>query len=426
MKVTIISSQELSTQGPAPNQHASAGQQYTFPILQQYDQFVHAQGPFGGAHSLGTIHQLYEWGLFQTKSAKRDQFWVVTVEEQHTGKILASALIIRQNLPFNKCWLYCPRGPLVDYSNPQITAALFAKIAELAHQQNAVFLRFDPAVEAEMQNAVPFHLIPNARPAHAHYQPESTLIVDLQPDPAAILAQMKPKGRYNIKVAQKHGVKIRCATAAPNATSASSAAPNSVAHATQATSDLQAFYDLLTQTTTRDQFSGHPLKYYQEILATLGPHQAKLYLAEYTPPAPAPHETPAPSHAPAHQHHAATQILAAAIVTYFNDTATYYFGASSNENRNTMAPYLLHWQIMQDAKTAGYKFYDLFGISPENPNDKSSTPHPWQSVTDFKLKFGGMRINYIPAAEIIYKPFWYACIRLTKAANRLIKYFRKN
>jgi lipid II:glycine glycyltransferase (peptidoglycan interpeptide bridge formation enzyme) len=80
-----------------------------------------------------------------------------------------------------------------------------------------------------------------------------------------------------------------------------------------------------------------------------------------------------------------------------------------------MAPYLLHYKAMINAKEMGYKWYDFFGIAPENqPN------HPWAKVTDFKKKFGGKIVNYFPAQEIIYKKNWYLIIRLAKWAKKLL------
>ena len=177
---------------------------------------------------------------------------------------------------------------------------------------------------------------------------------------------MKPKGRYNIKIARKHGIAIRISNDDPQ-------------------KDIKTFYKLFQDTTSRDRFSGHSLDYYQNMFLFLEP-RPKLYIAEYK-----------------------DQPIAAIIVTYFHKTATYYFGASSNEHRNLMSPYLLQWQAILDAKKAGYSYYDLFGIAPEGKQK-----HPWAGVTAFKLKFGGKRVNYLHAREIIYKPFWYALIKLAK------------
>lgn len=316
---------------------------------QKYDRFVEK-------HPLGSIHQLWEFGEFQITTHGRSKMWAIGLMDR---EIQSSALIIRQDLPFKKCWLYVVRGPLLNFSSTNEVTQIFDHIKKIAKQENAIFLRFDPALEEKIS-------IPQAGRAHAHYQPESTLIISLQPSEEEILAQMKPKGRYNIKVAQKHNVKIRLSEGKKE--------------------DLQKFYSILMETTARDQFSGHPLDYYENMLEKLGPEKAKLWLAEYNGKA-----------------------IAGVIATYFGDTATYYFGASSSQNRNTMAPYLLHWEIMKHAKKEGFKYYDMFGIAPEN-----SPHHPWAGVTEFKLKFGGKRINYIPAMEIIYQPFWYLIVKVAK------------
>jgi lipid II:glycine glycyltransferase (peptidoglycan interpeptide bridge formation enzyme) len=337
-----------------------------------YDKFV-------SAHPLGSIHQLWDWGVFQSQSGIRDRFHVVAVTEG--TRYLASALVISQILPFGKCWLYCPRGPLGDYRTGSGHAALkavFEEIRSIAVKEDAVFLRFDPPLEDTYVPEVRslFGDL-GARPAHAHYQPENTLILDLKHAPEEILKNMKPKGRYNIKVAQKHGVKIRVSDLSGDS----------------GKKDLEGFHALMKETASRDGFSGHPLFYYKKMLEVLGSGMAKLYVAEYD-----------------------GKILAGMIATYFGRTATYYFGASSGEHRNTMAPYILHWQAINDAKAAGFHYYDFFGIAPEG-----DTKHPWAKVTDFKMKFGGERVNYMPAQEIVYKPFWYALIKIAKFARGVMR-----
>lgn len=360
---------------------------------QKFDQFVQN-------HPLGSIHQLSRWGQFQSKTHGRERFFMLTTTHDEHGKISASALVIRQSLPFKKCWLYCPRGPLADYENPQNLQQLFQKIAALARQENAVFLRFDPPLPPSTPLQKNLAALLHARPAHAEYQPAHTLMLDLTLSPAELLAGMKPKGRYNIRVAQKHGLKIRVSTAE------------------NFKKDLKIFYDLLRQTTSRDQFSSHPLSFYENMLNDLGPEKAKLYLAT---PATASSATPAFSAAtnPAETTAIAARTtatlapIAAIIVTHFKDTATYYFGASANESRQLMAPYLLQWQAILDAKVRGLKHYDFLGISPQN-----EPHHPWAGVSDFKLKFGGKRVEYLPAREIVYQPFWYALTKIAKFLRR--------
>ncbi|MBD3328852.1 peptidoglycan bridge formation glycyltransferase FemA/FemB family protein [Candidatus Peregrinibacteria bacterium] len=314
-------------------------------------------------HPLGSIHQIPQWGDFQTTLKGREKYFLFT-QKNSADQIINSALIIKQDLPFGLSWFYSPRGPLIDWQNIDGAKPLFDAIKNEAKKQKAVFLRVDPPVTTS-------YGLKNSKNAHAHFHPECTNIVDLNQSEEDILKQMKPKGRYNIKVAKKHNVEIKVSE--------------------DPIKDIEVFYKLFSATTQRDAFHGHPLHFYKAMVEKLPAKNVKLYFAY--------HEN---------------EPLASAIVTFFKDTATYYFGASSSNKRNTMAPYLLHWQIMQYSKKAGFKNYDFFGIAP--PNEKN---HPWSKITDFKLKFGGEIIQYQNAKELIYKPFWYQVIKIYKQLRGL-------
>ncbi len=348
-------------------------------ILTNLDQTTY--NSFLQNHPQADLHQTWQWGEFQAQIPGRGKFWVVVVENKN-NEIIASALVILQTFPFKKSWLFCPRGPLLSEHHPEATTLLFQKIQEIAHTEQSVFLRLEPPKNFTL----PLNANPKFRPAHAHHQPENTLFLDLNLTEPDLLKQMKPKGRYNIKVAQKHGVSICIAENTPE--------------------DFAKFQDLLAQTSTRDHFGVHNISYYQKLINTLGATQAKLYFAELPS---SENSSPSTTLSQQSKHSSSSLCLAAALVVYFKDTAIYYFGASSNQHRNTMAPYLLHWKIIQDAKKQGYKTYDFFGIAPENePN------HPWSSVTEFKLKFGGQRFDYPKAIELVYKPLWYVLVKLAK------------
>lgn len=277
------------------------------------------------------IEQTKNWAEFR-KSAKNENFF--EIDDVFVQKI---------PLPLGKCWLYVNRGPIVD-------------LDKLAIQQKAVYARYEhPYLKSDNHK-----LHKNLKDAHAHYQPEVTLVIDLTKSEQEILAQMKQKGRYNIKIAQKNNVKII------------------------ESKDATEFYKILKQTWERDKFKGHLQDFYQKMIDMVD--GAKLYYAEFE-----------------------GEIIAGIIVTFYKDTATYYYGASSNKHRNVMAPYLLQWHAIQAAKAKGCKFYDLLGIAPEGAKN-----HPWQGVTEFKRKFGGEVVEYAHAKERIYKPFWYWVMRIIK------------
>lgn len=343
----------------------------------------HLWEEFVQSHPLGTIHQTPEWGHFQAKISGRGKYWIIVLTESSQNnsgssqapKILAGTLLIRHQLPKGYCWLYAPRGPLLNYDskNNYATAknqmdVLLSEIKQIARQEKAIFLRIDPLIRLNPQSTDGQIHFSHFRQNISGFQPDHTLVLDLTKSEQEVLAQMKPKGRYNIKLAEKKGIIIRKSF-----------------DSTQFEKDLKTFYQILTETTSRDGFHAHDPQFYKDMLESLQTFSA-LYLAEYN-----------------------NQAIAACLNTFYKDTATYYYGASSNANRNLMAPYLLHWQAIKDAKQKGYKFYDFFGIAP-----KDGKKHQWAGVTEFKKKFGGTEISWQKPQELPFKKSLYFLYRAYK------------
>lgn len=309
------------------------------------------------------IEQSKEWGEFQQNIPGRGKSWLINFANSRGN--LDSALLIKQKLPFGKCWLWCPRGPILENYEDETAWHTFVREAQIiAYQEKALFLRVEPPVLSN--EAIKW---PNGfKKAHDHYLPEHTQIIDLTQTEERILTQMKPKGRYNIRLAEKKGIKIK--------------------KSHDLNEDLEHFYRILKETTTRDGFSGHNFEYYQNMLKSLSNgNLVELFLAEYE-----------------------NEFIGGIIVTFYQGRATYYFGASSNQHRNLMAPYLLQWEAIKEAKRRQCTVYDLLGIAPSG----SKKSHPWYGITEFKNKFGGQEISYHSAKEYIFKPIWFKAMKLYK------------
>ncbi|MEA1937429.1 MAG: peptidoglycan bridge formation glycyltransferase FemA/FemB family protein, partial [Patescibacteria group bacterium] len=109
---------------------------------------------------------------------------------------------------------------------------------------------------------------------------------------------------------------------------------------------------------------------------------AKLYLAEYK-----------------------NKTIAANIVLSFGDFCVYLHGASSSEYRNVMAPYLLQWQQILDAKKTGCRAYDFWGIENSQKFVKSKVhkaKNSWSGITRFKKGFGGEERSYVGAYDLVF------------------------
>lgn len=293
------------------------------------------------------VQQTSLWARFQKSLGVASLRFVVSEQR----KVVAFAQVFVRKLPLGLTRLEIPRAPLGDSS---FFPALLDEVAKFACEQKAIFARFDFQQNSSFES-------PKLRKAREENYPLATIRVDLAQSEQEILAQMKPKGRYNIRLAEKHGVQI------------------------SAEKSVDTFFALLQKTTTRDGFSGHPKSFYAKLLEQLGENCALLTARQASKP------------------------LAAILVTFAGDTATYYFGASDHEFRNLMAPYLIQFAAMKIAKKRGCRFYDFLGVAPQN-----SVKHHLAGVSDFKKKFGGETVEYPEPRLIVFRPFFYALFRLAK------------
>jgi len=294
------------------------------------------------------------WEKFQKKLGRKT--WFLTNQK-------SQLLAVKHPLFLGYNWIDLPHGPIGEI---QDYTFLIQKLIQSKADKATVFIRLMPEKQLFKKQLTTNYKL---RTAHANHHPETTLKLDLTLSEEEIFKQMKPKGRYNIRLAKKKGVKII------------------------QSEDIQSFFELIQETTQRNQFWGHSKKYYQTMLNVFGKN-AQLLLAQYK-----------------------GEIIAGGIFIYTQDEAIYYYGASGNQYRNLMAPYFIQWKAIQEAKKRKCKQYDFLGISPEN----SPKNHPWKGVTEFKKKFGGEIISYLPAQEIILKPLLYYCFIYLKKIRDIFK-----
>jgi len=205
-------------------------------------------------------------------------------------------------------------------------------------------------------------------------QPRQSLIFSLLGDEAELLARMHEKTRYNIRLAARKGVSVK------------------------ESRDIDVFFALNEITTKRDGFKSHDKKYYEMMLAN---PQVKLFVAEFQ-----------------------GKPLAMAIGIIFGKTFVYLHGASSDQERNLMAPYLLQWEMMRYARTQGCINYDFWGVAPQFAAETAGalcfhnfcydTHHSWAGVTRFKAGFGGNYVEYPEAFEIVLRSFRYKLFSVLK------------
>lgn len=226
--------------------------------------------------------------------------------------------------------------------------------------KNTLCIRFDIPVDLysleerdSYRRTIPCGFAPD------NIQPPDTVLVDLTASLEEILARMKSKWRYNIRLAEKKGVQVRQASL----------------------EEIDVFYDLYRTTSQRDGIAIHHKDYYRDLLERgQGDSVAKvdLYIASY-----------------------GDEPLAAIITLLAGTEAVYLYGASSNSHRNLMPAYLLQWKAMEAARAAGCRVYDMYGIPPTDDEN-----HPMHGLYRFKTGFGGQVVHRPGSLDIPLSPLY--------------------
>lgn len=303
------------------------------------------------------------WGqLRETLGVQSRVFGLWGADEE----LVACVQVQQHSLPLGQCYWHVARGPVL--TDAALWDELLTSLVSAAWETGVAWITWDWPEGAPLRRVA----VRRASWQRAEGKmPDATLKLDLTLSEDELLAQMKPKGRYNIKVALKHGVTVR---------------------ETTDTAEIGSFAELLRMTAARDGFAGHRSGYYEDFLRILAREKrASLWLAERE-----------------------GQLLAGLLATYAGKTATYYYGASDHEQRKYMAPYLLQWEVARAAKARGFTLYDFLGIAPSG----RETGHRLAGVTEFKRKFGGMEVQYPPAADLVLRPAVYHGVRLAKWLRR--------
>lgn len=370
---------------------------------------------FLSKHKNGSFFQSKLWGDFNKEYFNKEYYFVAVKNE---NKIKLATLILKNKLFLNYTYLYCPAGPVFDFEDDGIFNFFMKKIKKEIGS-GVIFLRVDPRINyLELDNNIieANNIIKNFflkeqkfKISKDQKQPENTLKINLEKSKIEhdILMQMKEKGRYNIKVAEKNNITVKKTTL------------NGI--------ELDNFYNLMLETTKRDGFFANDKDYYSKLLSINEKNSnyinnVCLYSAYYN-----------------------DKIIASAINVFYGDTATYYYGSSTSEEnyRKMMAPYMLQWEMIKDAKKMNYKYYDFLGIAPnineinskfyifnglekKEFTDKDSAEnylknHKFYGITQFKTRFGGDIIKYPGAIDKIYNMKIYYIIDILKSIRKMIR-----
>ena len=302
------------------------------------------------------ILQSAEWGELKSEFGWHEEF----VKTANAG-----AMVLFRNLPMGFKIAYIPEGPL---GNPDVD--FWNAVDVVCKANKSVFLKVEPFIWEEDGNTIEFP--DDFQSVLDTIQPPRTIVVDLRDAEDAILARMKQKTRYNVRLAARKGVEVFVSN------------------------NLKQFHDLMKITGERDAFGVHSESYYEKVYEVFNQTgKCVLMIASFE-------GTP----------------LAGVMIFTHGKNAWYLYGASSNEHRSKMPTYLIQWEAMKYAKSLGCDFYDLYGVPDEKLDvleEEFTKRHDglW-GVYRFKRGFGGSLKRTVGAFDRVYMPFIYQIYSLIR------------
>jgi lipid II:glycine glycyltransferase (peptidoglycan interpeptide bridge formation enzyme) len=282
-------------------------------------------------HSPMALFQSWAWGEVEKKLGNSVWRW-----GWFDGKRLVGVAQIEKISARRGIFLHVRHGPIGKIN--------FEDLKKLAKTEKAWFVRVSPQMPPQEEK---YYKKTGFVPAPIHaMDAELCWVLDVDKSEEELLAGMRKTTRYEIRRAQKLGVKVtKCR-------------------------NIQNFSDLYNETAARHNFVQHRgIKEEFDMLDT------DLFVAKYK-----------------------NTLSAAAIILYFGDEAIYHHGASIQSK--VPASYLLQWEAIREAKKRGKKLYNFWGIAPD---DKEN--HPWRGITLFKKGFGGREVDFMHAQDYLVSPF---------------------
>jgi peptidoglycan pentaglycine glycine transferase (the first glycine) len=308
------------------------------------------------AHPSCHLLQSGEWGQLKSMFG-----WdPIRVVNGHTG-----AQILFRRLPLGLTFAYIPKGPVSANGSPFKDIHFWKEVDHLCRRRMAIFLKVEMDRWISLQD--PSLVKPPSGFVFSpqHVQPHSTLLIPLEGSEQEVFERMKPKTRYNIRLAGRKDVVVRTSQ------------------------DMEDFYRVMTVTGQRENFHVHSKDYYccaYELFHPLG--LCELFVADFQ-----------------------GQTLAALMVFAHGKQAYYFYGASSNQERHRKATYPLQWEAIRWAHARGCEEYDMWGIPDEAGDIEEDQAEAREDglwgVYRFKRGFGGSVRHAVPTLDRVYNHLLY-------------------
>lgn len=292
--------------------------------------------------------QSWEWGEFRESIGTLvERFGIY-----ENDKLITAFQLTFHKIPFTKYFVgYLPKGPFPDKN-------LSNALKQIGKEYNCAFIKLEPNIEVTSHKSqVTSEFKKSPKSLFTKYN----FVLDITKPEEELLKNMSQKTRYNIKIAQKHEVKIEERTDE------------------QA---LEIYLKLYFETTKRQNYHGHTPAYHKKVWESLQKTNiVRFLIASYN-----------------------KKPLTAWMLINFKDTLYYPYGGSSIEHREVMANNLVAWEAIKLGKKLNLKEFDMWGALGPDADSKD----PWFGFHKFKQGYGGRLEEYIGTYDLVfnYPLYW--------------------
>lgn len=354
------------------------------------------------------------------------------------NKILAATLLLKKNLPLGLCYLYSPRGYVIDFNDFKLLDKFTEELVNFAKKQKAIYLKLDPDIIWKRENYLGEVTLEEAenqkifkelkRLGYKHLgftknfetmQPRYTFRVDLNQDLETIESHFSKTTKQRIQKSLKLQTEVEIGTE----------------------KDLPTFYHLMMLTESRKDFVSYKIDYYKTLYKLFNENdKATLFLGkvnlektlkvlndELKEVTEKINELPKENLSKSNknklkelerqrdktteeiekyekykQEYGNVVTLSAHMILEYGDKAWVLYAGNHNILTETYVNYNTYYEHLKFCKERGLKIYDQFGTIGDLSKD-----NPRLGLHEFKKKFGGDYIEFMGEFDYVIKPVYY-------------------
>lgn len=331
----------------------------------------------------GHLYQSKQWAQFK-ESGGWDPIYCVY---EAAGRVVAFVLLKKPVSILGNIY-YCSKGPgfFRDFKTDHDSKAHFMEfMVDLKsfiskEDRSTILVKVEP--QLELGQDIDLKTIGLIK-SKSDWQYSSTILVDISKPEDELLASLKQKTRYNIRLAERKGVKVEAREIND--------------------SNIELMYELMQETRKRGGYFLRPKEYFAEywkLFSHAG--NGQLLIASHD-----------------------GDTLGGVFAAVAGEYGYYKDGGSFDTKRNLMAPYLLQWEAIKWAKSKQASKYDMVS-SPSNADIKDES-HLQHGLYQFKRSFSEEITDFVGCWDLpIHQQKYNVWVKQEHNFLRLYAKMKKN